>query len=72
MAVVIVDGHGEFLTPCGRCRQLLFEHGSGETLLAAAPEPRRLGDLLPEAFPASAIAAQAGVTASNSDREDGG
>ena len=26
VAFVCVDGHGEVLMPCGRCRQLLYEH----------------------------------------------
>lgn len=32
-----VDGRGELLMPCGRCRQLLFEHG-GPQLLVDTPE----------------------------------
>ena len=28
MAIVCVDGQGNYLAPCGRCRQLLFEHGA--------------------------------------------
>jgi len=32
IAVVCVDGNGEYLSPCGRCRQLLFEHGGNEML----------------------------------------
>ena len=27
IAVVCVDKKGDLLSPCGRCRQLLFEHG---------------------------------------------
>ena len=30
LAVVCVDKNGELLSPCGRCRQLLFEHGGKE------------------------------------------
>ena len=30
---VCVDGEGEVIMPCGRCRQLLFEHGGRELLL---------------------------------------
>ena len=37
---------GELLLPCGRCRQLLLEHGGAELLV----NRRRLGDLLPDAF----------------------
>src|SRR5919205_3841304 len=28
-AVVAVGGHGQLLSPCGRCRQLILEHGGG-------------------------------------------
>ena len=51
-AVSIVAGDGQPLAPCGRCRQLLFEHGGNELLVDAgegAP-PTRLGTLLPHAF----------------------
>ena len=52
IAVAVVAGDGEPLTPCGRCRQLLFEHGGGELLVDAGPSaaPTRLIELLPGAF----------------------
>lgn len=52
MAVSIVAGDGQPMAPCGRCRQLLFEHGGPELLLDAGEgEPvRRLLQLLPDAF----------------------
>src|SRR5262245_4500165 len=28
-AVSVCDSRGELLTPCGRCRQILLEHGGG-------------------------------------------
>ncbi len=46
VAVACVDGHGQPLVPCGRCRQLLHEHGGPELLFNARP----LGELLPDAF----------------------
>jgi cytidine deaminase len=52
VAVSIVAGDGLAIAPCGRCRQLLYEHG-GATLLVDGGEgvaPRELGALLPEAF----------------------
>lgn len=49
-AFVCVDGAGELLTPCGRCRQLLFEHGGAELQVLLASRVWRLGELLPEAF----------------------
>ena len=52
LAVSIVAGDGAPIAPCGRCRQLLFEHGGGELLIDAGDNaaPRRLSELLPEAF----------------------
>lgn len=50
VAVSVVDGDGALLMPCGRCRQLLHEHG-GVSLLIDRPEgPIALGELLPDAF----------------------
>jgi cytidine deaminase len=50
VALVCVDGGGVLLMPCGRCRQVLLEHGGPELLIDHPAGPRRLGDLLPEAF----------------------
>ncbi|MFI2240071.1 cytidine deaminase [Streptomyces chrestomyceticus] len=50
-AFTCVDGRGELLVPCGRCRQLLYEHGGPELLIDAGEAGvRRLDDLLPDAF----------------------
>ncbi len=46
VAVACVDGRGQPLVPCGRCRQLLHEHGGPELLFNARP----LVELLPDAF----------------------
>jgi cytidine deaminase len=50
LAVAVVDATGAVLTPCGRCRQLLLEHGGPELLVDHAGGPRRLAELLPDAF----------------------
>ena len=52
VALCVVAGDGEPLTPCGRCRQLLFEHGGNDLLVDVGPEipPLTLGELLPGAF----------------------
>lgn len=52
VAVSIVAGDGEPISPCGRCRQLLFEHGGGDLLVDAGEgvAPLRLSELLPGAF----------------------
>jgi cytidine deaminase len=50
VAVACVDRSGDPLMPCGRCRQLLWEHGGPECLLATPSGVRPLSELLPDAF----------------------
>lgn len=50
VAFACVDAHGDPLTPCGRCRQLLFEHGGSDLEVWNGPEILTLGQLLPGAF----------------------
>jgi cytidine deaminase len=50
VALVCVDGAGRLLMPCGRCRQILIEHGGPQLLVAHPDGPRPLGELLPDAF----------------------
>jgi cytidine deaminase len=50
VAVACVDGRGEPLMPCGRCRQLLWEHGGPKLLVDHADGPVTMADLLPHAF----------------------
>ncbi|MCT9089452.1 cytidine deaminase [Streptomyces sp. ASQP_92] len=45
-----VDGRGEVLVPCGRCRQLLFEFGGAELLLETPDGILTLAEMLPQAF----------------------
>ncbi|MDR2374025.1 MAG: cytidine deaminase [Bifidobacteriaceae bacterium] len=47
---VCVDGLGHVITPCGRCRQLLWEHGGGSLLVLTPEGERALADLLPQAW----------------------
>ena len=49
-AFTCVDQHGDLLTPCGRCRQLLHENGGPGLLLETPTGPRPLRELLPDAF----------------------
>ncbi|MGD9621475.1 MAG: cytidine deaminase [Mycolicibacterium sp.] len=50
VAVYCVDGRGETLMPCGRCRQLLYEHG-GPSLAVMTPEGvQTMEQILPQAF----------------------
>ncbi|SOD71983.1 cytidine deaminase [Jatrophihabitans sp. GAS493] len=50
VAFACVDLHGEVLMPCGRCRQLLWEHGGPDMLVDTAQGARPMTDLLPLAF----------------------
>ncbi len=52
IALCVKSGYGDYLTPCGRCRQLLVEHGTVGLLVDQGPDrpPRLLGELLPDAF----------------------
>ena len=56
VAVCCVNRHGTPLPPCGRCRQLLWEHGGAGLLLATATGVRPLAELLPDAFDAGDMA----------------
>jgi cytidine deaminase len=38
------------LMPCGRCRQVLLEHGGPRLLIDHPMGPRPLDELLPDAF----------------------
>jgi len=49
-AFTCCDGRGEVLMPCGRCRQLLWEHGGPDLAVDTASGVRPLADLLPDAF----------------------
>jgi len=45
-----VDGRGEVLVPCGRCRQLLYEFGGPGLLLETPAGILPLAEMLPQAF----------------------
>jgi cytidine deaminase len=47
---VCVDGRGESLVPCGRCRQLLYEFGGPELVLETPAGRSTLAEMLPQAF----------------------
>ena len=52
VALVVVAGDGQPLAPCGRCRQVLFEHGGAQLVIdqGDGAEALTLGELLPHAF----------------------
>ena len=47
---VCVNGLGEVIMPCGRCRQLLFEHGGNGLVLMTPEGERTMDQVLPQAF----------------------
>ncbi len=47
---VCVNGAGDVIMPCGRCRQLLWEHGGAELEVMTGSGVRRMADVLPDAF----------------------
>lgn len=50
LAVTCVDGDGTVIMPCGRCRQLLWEHGGAGCLLATPEGVQAMDQVLPQAF----------------------
>ena len=50
VALVCVDAADNVLMPCGRCRQVLLEHGGPQLLIDHPDGPKPLAELLPEAF----------------------
>ena len=50
VAFVCVDGNGDVLMPCGRCRQLLYEHRAQDMQLLTVSGVRSMDEVLPDAF----------------------
>jgi cytidine deaminase len=50
VAFTCVDGNGNALMPCGRCRQLLFEHSADGMLLQTVSGIRTIDEVIPDAF----------------------
>ncbi len=50
IAAVCVDKNGELLSPCGRCRQLLFEHGGERLELLTPAGAKNMTEILPWGF----------------------
>lgn len=50
VAFYCVDGKANVLMPCGRCRQLLFEHSAPGMILETVSGQRTIEQVLPDAF----------------------
>ena len=59
-AFTCVDGAGSTLMPCGRCRQLLFEHAAPGMVLQTVSGLRTIDEVLPDAFGPRTLDAYAG------------
>lgn len=49
-AFTCVTGSGALITPCGRCRQLLWEHGGPDLLVETPRGVVTMSEMLPQAF----------------------
>lgn len=52
---VCVNGEGDVIMPCGRCRQILFEHGGNELAMWTISGLRTMAEVLPDAFGPEAL-----------------
>jgi cytidine deaminase len=50
VAFTCVDGSGGTLMPCGRCRQLLYEHSAAGMLLETVSGIKTIDEVIPDAF----------------------
>jgi cytidine deaminase len=50
VAAYCVDGNGDALMPCGRCRQLLYEHGGPGMQVMTPRGVQTMEQILPQAF----------------------
>ncbi len=50
LAFTCCNAGGEVIMPCGRCRQLLWEHGGAELLVETPAGIQRMDQVLPQAF----------------------
>lgn len=51
LVAICTLGNDAPVTPCGRCRQLLWEHGGPSLLVEVDGAPRPMTEMLPAAFP---------------------
>lgn len=50
VAISCVDRQDEVLMPCGRCRQLLSEHGGPGFMVDTPAGPKQMTEILPQPF----------------------
>jgi cytidine deaminase len=74
VALSVTAGDGRPLSPCGRCRQVLMEHGGPDLLVDGGPgsSPQRLAQLLPGAFDDAELVRRRGPVADGDSSEPQG
>lgn len=50
LAFTCCNGVGDVIMPCGRCRQLLWEHGGADLLIETPEGIQTMDHVLPQAF----------------------
>ena len=60
LGLSVLAGDGKPIMPCGRCRQVLYEFGGAELLIATTQGVMTLGELLPHPFGPQDVAGRAG------------
>ena len=69
VAFTCVDKASNILMPCGRCRQLLFEHSAPGMLLETVSGIRTIEQVLPDAFGRRDLADRGGNAGGNASAE---
>ena len=65
VAFTCVDGNGNILMPCGRCRQLLYEASADGMVLETVSGFKTIDEVLPDAFGPRQLAEYATSTAAS-------
>lgn len=50
VAFTCVNQDGDYIVPCGRCRQILYEHGGKQLLMKMPRGIQTMAEVLPDAF----------------------
>ena len=71
VAVVAVNGNEEPVAPCGRCRQLIYEHGGPSCLVLMPDGVAPMTEVLPGAFGPHDLSSVAQAAPASSEEKEG-
>ena len=71
VAVVAVNGERVPVAPCGRCRQLIYEHGGPSCLVLMPDGVAPMTEVLPGAFGPHDLSSLAQATPASSEEKEG-